>query len=104
MGMRNAAVLKLAVPDMTTTVLTLTITGIAADSSLARGTNPRVQRRVAAVVAMFAGAALGSIALRHSVHGSRFFRRTVVTLQPRVADIVAVALRKKRRKGVEVVS
>jgi hypothetical protein len=38
------------------------------------------------------------------LHGSRFFRRTRVTLQPRVADIVAVALRKKRRKGLEVVS
>ena len=67
MGMRNAAVRKLAVPDMTTTVLTLTITGIAADSFLARGTNPRLPRRIAAVVAMFAGAALGSITLRHSV-------------------------------------
>jgi uncharacterized membrane protein YoaK (UPF0700 family) len=67
MGMRNAAVRKLAVPDLTTTMLTLTITGIAADSSLARGTNPRLQRRIAAVVAMFAGAALGSITLRHSV-------------------------------------
>jgi len=29
---------------------------------------------------------------------------TVVTLQPRVADIVEAALRKKRSKGVEVVS
>jgi len=67
MGMRNAAVRKLAVADLTTTVLTLTITGLAADSSLARGTNPRLQRRIAAVVAMFAGAVLGSIALRHSV-------------------------------------
>jgi uncharacterized membrane protein YoaK (UPF0700 family) len=67
MGMRNAGVRKLAVPDLTTTVLTLTLTGLAADSSLARGTNPRWQRRIAAVVAMFAGAALGSIALRHSV-------------------------------------
>jgi uncharacterized membrane protein YoaK (UPF0700 family) len=67
MGMRNAAVRKLAVPDLTTTVLTLTITGLAADSSLARGANPRLQRRIAAVVAMFAGAALGSITLRHSV-------------------------------------
>jgi hypothetical protein len=38
------------------------------------------------------------------LHGSRFFRRTRVTLQPRVADIVAIALRKKRRKGLEVVS
>jgi len=67
MGMRNSAVRKLAVADLTTTVLTLTITGLAADSSLARGTNPRWQRRIAAVVAMFAGAALGSIILRHSV-------------------------------------
>ena len=67
MGMRNAAVRKLAVPDLTTTVLTLTITGLAADSSLAHGTNPRLQWRIAAVVAMFAGAALGSITLRHSV-------------------------------------
>jgi uncharacterized membrane protein YoaK (UPF0700 family) len=67
MGMRNAAVRKLAVPDLTTTVLTLTITGLAADSFLARGTNPHFQRRIAALVAMFAGAALGSITLRHSV-------------------------------------
>jgi hypothetical protein len=36
MGMRNAAVRKLGVPDLTTTVLTLTITGLAADSSLAQ--------------------------------------------------------------------
>jgi uncharacterized membrane protein YoaK (UPF0700 family) len=67
MGMRNAAVRKLAVPDLTTTVLTLTITGLAADSSLARGNNPRWLRRIAAVAAMFAGAALGAIAIRHSV-------------------------------------
>jgi len=67
MGMRNAAVRKLTIPDLTTTVLTLTITSFAADSSLARGTNPRLQRRIAAVVPMFAGAVLGSISLRHSL-------------------------------------
>jgi uncharacterized membrane protein YoaK (UPF0700 family) len=38
MGLRNAVVRKLAVPDMTTTVLTLTITGLAADSSLPAAT------------------------------------------------------------------
>jgi hypothetical protein len=37
MGLRNAIVRKPAVPDMTTTVLTLTITSLAADSSLAGG-------------------------------------------------------------------
>ena len=64
MGLRNATVRKLAVPDLTTTVLTLTLTGVAADSSLAGGGNPRVGRRVASVVAMFAGAALGALLLR----------------------------------------
>src|SRR5882724_2064370 len=45
MGTRNAAVRKLAIPDLTTTVLTLTISGIGADSSLANGNNPRLARR-----------------------------------------------------------
>jgi uncharacterized membrane protein YoaK (UPF0700 family) len=58
---------KLAVPDLTTTVLTLTITGFAADSSLAGGSNPRWGRRAISVLAMFAGAACGAILIRHSV-------------------------------------
>ena len=67
MGTRNAAVRKLAIPDLTTTVLTLTITGIAADSSIANGNNPRLARRVQSVVAMFLGAALGAVILRYSI-------------------------------------
>jgi uncharacterized membrane protein YoaK (UPF0700 family) len=39
MGVRNATVRKLGVPDLTTTVLTLTITGLAADSRLAGGSS-----------------------------------------------------------------
>ena len=57
MGLRNATVRKLAVPDLTTTVLTLTITGLAADSSLG-GDDLRWQRRTAAVMLMFSGATL----------------------------------------------
>lgn len=64
MGFRNATVRQLAVPDLTTTVLTLTLTGLAAESSLAGGPNTRLGRRVAAVAAMFAGAALGAVLLR----------------------------------------
>jgi hypothetical protein len=45
MGLRNSVVRRLAIPDLTTTVLTLTIAGLAADSSLASGDNPRWQRR-----------------------------------------------------------
>ena len=64
MGLRNALVRRLAVPDLTTTVLTLTLTGVAADSSLAGGNNPRIGRRVASVVLMFAGAVIGALLLR----------------------------------------
>jgi uncharacterized membrane protein YoaK (UPF0700 family) len=67
MGTRNAAVRKLAIPDLTTTVLTLTITGIGADSSLANGNNPRLARRVASVAAMFFGAALGAVVIHYSI-------------------------------------
>lgn len=67
MGMRNAAVRKLGVADLTTTVLTLTITGLAADSSFAGGSNPRWQRRLGSILAMFVGAAAGAILVRRSV-------------------------------------
>jgi uncharacterized membrane protein YoaK (UPF0700 family) len=67
MGLRNAVVRKLAVPDVTTTVLTLTVTGIASDSSLAGGTNPRWKTRLASIVTMFAGAVTGALLLRYGV-------------------------------------
>ncbi|MCI0347864.1 MAG: DUF1275 domain-containing protein [Acidobacteriales bacterium] len=67
MGLRNATVRRLAVPDLTTTVLTLTLTALAADSSLAGGSNPRFGRRLGSVLTMFAGAALGTILLRFGV-------------------------------------
>jgi len=67
MGTRNAAVRKLAIPDLTTTVLTLTITGVGADSSLANGNNPRLARRVASVATMFVGAALGAVVIHYSI-------------------------------------
>lgn len=65
MGFRNATVRQLKVPDLTTTVLTLTLTGLAADSGAAGGTNPNWGRRVASVLAIFAGAALGALLLAH---------------------------------------
>ncbi|RAG81945.1 DUF1275 domain-containing protein [Streptacidiphilus pinicola] len=68
MGLRNGTVRKLAVPDITTTVLTMTLTGIAADSSLAGGPNTRLRRRVLTVVAMIAGAAPGAALVLHG-HG-----------------------------------
>jgi hypothetical protein len=64
MGCRNATVRELSVADMTTTVLTMTLTSLAADSVLAGGSSPRTPRRVAAVAAMLAGAWLGVMVLR----------------------------------------
>jgi uncharacterized membrane protein YoaK (UPF0700 family) len=66
-GIRNATVRKLAVQDLTTTVLTLTITGLAADSSLLAGSNPRWQRRIGAGGSMFVGAASGALLLKYSL-------------------------------------
>lgn len=67
MGVQNASVRKLGVLDMTTTVLTLTLTGIAADSSLAGGNNPRVFRRLASVAVMLIGALAGALLLKRGV-------------------------------------
>jgi len=88
MGMRNAAVRKLGVTDLMTTVLTLTITGLAADSSLAGGSNPRWQRRLGSILAMFVGAAAGAILVRRSVFAA--LALGVVTMSVCSALILAV--------------
>lgn len=59
MGLRNATIRHLAVPDLTT-VLTLTLTGLAADSSLAGGSNPRWVRCLASVASIFVGSVVGA--------------------------------------------
>ena len=65
MGLQNAAARRLGVPDLTTTVLTLTFTGLAADSHFAGGTNPNIGRRLIATAAMFIGALLGAVLIFH---------------------------------------
>jgi uncharacterized membrane protein YoaK (UPF0700 family) len=65
MGIQNATARKLAVPDLTTTVLTLTITGVAADSVIAGGTGSAAGRRLLAVAAMLVGALVGAALALH---------------------------------------
>lgn len=60
-GVQNATARRLAVADATTTVLTQTITGLAADSRLAGGSYPHQWRRVTSVSTMFAGALVGGL-------------------------------------------
>ena len=65
MGVQNAAARQIAVPDLTTTVLTLTITGIAADSAIAGGKGSKSGRRLVAVAAMLVGALVGAACVLH---------------------------------------
>ncbi len=65
MGIRNSIVRRMGVADMTTTVVTTTITGLASESSLAGGTNPNAFRRATSVVCMFVGATIGAALVVH---------------------------------------
>jgi uncharacterized membrane protein YoaK (UPF0700 family) len=93
MGFRNATIRQLKVPDLTTTVLTLTITGLAADSTVAGGTNPNWPRRIGSVLAIFLGAALGAWLVTHGglvaplvLAGAMIFAGTLAcTLHPAAA-------------------
>ena len=67
MGVRNATVRAFAVPDLTTTVLTMTLTGLAADSPLFGGSGAGSVRRTSAVAAMLAGAVIGALLLKTSL-------------------------------------
>jgi uncharacterized membrane protein YoaK (UPF0700 family) len=67
MGLRNATVRKLGVSDLTTTVLTMTLTGLASESRLGDATGHRSPRRTASVIAMLGGACLGAWLVLH--HG-----------------------------------
>jgi uncharacterized membrane protein YoaK (UPF0700 family) len=64
MGSQNSVVRALKVPDLTTTVLTLTLTGIASDIR----TMPRhvLVRRVLAVATMLLGAVVGALLVLHT--------------------------------------
>jgi uncharacterized membrane protein YoaK (UPF0700 family) len=66
MGLQNAAARRLGVPDLTTTVLTMTLTGLAADSKLAGGKGSGPGRRLAAVITMIFGAGVGAVLVLHA--------------------------------------
>jgi uncharacterized membrane protein YoaK (UPF0700 family) len=65
MGIQNATARKLGVPDLTTTVLTLTITGIAADTTGPGGAGSSDGRRALSVTSMLVGALVGAVFVLH---------------------------------------
>ncbi|GEO01150.1 membrane protein [Novosphingobium sediminis] len=95
MGFRNAIVRQLKVPDLTTTVLTLTITGIAADSHLAAGSAPNFAVRISAVAMIFGGALAGALLVIHTglsatlliTGGVVFLGTALFAAHPQMADI-----------------
>ena len=94
LGARNAAVRRLGVADMTTTVVTTTLTGLVADSSLAGGTNPNASHRLTSVVSMFVGAVAGA-ALTVHVHPA-------LALGVAAVIVTATALYLLRERPVEL--
>lgn len=71
MGLQNAVVRRLAVPDMTTTVLTMTLTGIAADVKRGGWRSLQLIRRVVAVLMMLIGALVGGeLVLKSTVNSA----------------------------------
>lgn len=66
MGTQNAVVRALAVPDLTTTVLTLTLTGVFADAGAGPEAGAKAGRRLLSVVAMLVGALLGTLLVLHA--------------------------------------
>jgi uncharacterized membrane protein YoaK (UPF0700 family) len=61
MGVQNAAAQRLAVPDLTTTVLTRTLTGLASEAGVVGGPGSKLGRRIVAVGAMLLGAFSGAL-------------------------------------------
>lgn len=64
MGLQNAVVRRIAVPDLTSTVLTMTLVGLAADASSFR-IDAALLRRLSAVATMLLGALVGAVIVLH---------------------------------------
>jgi uncharacterized membrane protein YoaK (UPF0700 family) len=84
LGVQNSTARHLGAPDLTTTVLTLTLTGLTADSALAGGPGAKPHRRIGSVAAMLAGAAAGAGILQWSP-------TAVIAIAAALAAAVAVA-------------
>ena len=83
MGIQNAAAQLLAVPELTTTVLTRTLTGIASELALigrSRDAAAMFARRVVAVVAMLLGALVGGLLVLHVAVAAALALAAMITL------------------------
>jgi uncharacterized membrane protein YoaK (UPF0700 family) len=86
MGVQNATARKLAVPDLTTTVLTLTITGMVADVGDVDTLAPANTRRLIAILSMFVGGLVGALFV---LHGALFAPLLIATLLAALIALIA---------------
>ncbi len=91
MGLQNAVARRIAVPDLNTNVVTLTMTGLVADRRHAGAA--AVTRRTAAVLALLAGAVIGVVVLNAFGAGAAFGLIVVVLAG------VALAAHAQLRRG-----
>lgn len=64
-GVQVSTARKLSVPDLPTTVLTMTLTGLVSESRLAGGAGPNIRVRLASIAALLTGALLGAVLVLH---------------------------------------
>ena len=76
MGVQNAVARRVGVPDLTTTVLTMTITGLSADTKLGNGRSVVQTKRVLSVLAMLVGSGIGTALVLHVNIAWRFSPRS----------------------------
>jgi uncharacterized membrane protein YoaK (UPF0700 family) len=78
MGVQNAAAQRLAVPELTTTVLTRTLTGLASEAGFIGGPGSKFGRRALAVAAMLLGALTGALLVLHVAIAAAFAVAAVI--------------------------
>jgi uncharacterized membrane protein YoaK (UPF0700 family) len=85
MGVQNAVSQRLSVPELTTTVLTRTLTGIASEASVLGGAGSKLGRRSVAVAAMLLGALTGGLLALHVSVASALLVASAIVLVVGVA-------------------
>lgn len=70
LGIQLATARRLAVPDVSTAVLTMTLTGLVADSVFGGGSEPQITRRLGSIACILLGAIAGSLLIQVSTAGA----------------------------------
>lgn len=91
MGLQNATARSIAIPGLNTTVLTLSLSDMAAESTRAGGRGSHAGRRTVALLAMALGAAIGAVLVTRT--------RPVYCLVACLVVLIVVAVAAARRRS-----